>query len=66
VNTDGFKPNLETHLVPLLATKHEDTPTNSDEKSSNSTKVTHHPLLLQVTPISHLCFWDSPHDCTKI
>ncbi|XP_020405936.1 probable aspartyl aminopeptidase isoform X2 [Zea mays] len=48
VNTDGFKPNLETHLVPLLATKHEDTPTNSDEKSSNSTKVTHHPLLLQI------------------
>ncbi|CAD6227911.1 unnamed protein product [Miscanthus lutarioriparius] len=38
VNTDGFKPNLETHLVPLLATKHEDTTTNSDDKSSRLQK----------------------------
>ncbi|KAJ1287248.1 hypothetical protein BS78_03G416300 [Paspalum vaginatum] len=48
VNSDGFKPNLETHLVPLLATKHEEPATNSDDKSSSSTKVTHHPLLLQI------------------
>ncbi|XP_077235795.1 Zn-dependent exopeptidases superfamily protein isoform X2 [Tasmannia lanceolata] len=42
VNTDGFKPNLETHLVPLLATKHEETSTKPEEKT------THHPLLMQV------------------
>uniref|UniRef100_A0A0E0FZE5 aspartyl aminopeptidase n=1 Tax=Oryza nivara TaxID=4536 RepID=A0A0E0FZE5_ORYNI len=49
VNSDGFKPNLENHLVPLLATKHEETTANSSEKnSSSSTKVVHHPLLLQV------------------
>nr|CAB3475562.1 unnamed protein product [Digitaria exilis] len=48
VNSDGFKPNLETHLVPLLATKHEEATMNSDDKSSSSTKVAHHPLLLQI------------------
>ncbi|XP_052167366.1 probable aspartyl aminopeptidase [Oryza glaberrima] len=49
VNSDGFKPNLENHLVPLLATKHEETTANSSEKNSpSSTKVVHHPLLLQV------------------
>jgi aspartyl aminopeptidase len=48
VNSDGFKPNLETHLVPLLATKREEATMNSDDKSSSSTKVAHHPLLLQV------------------
>ncbi|XP_062232125.1 probable aspartyl aminopeptidase [Phragmites australis] len=48
VNSDGFKPNLETHLVPLLATKHEEATMNTDDKTSSSTKVTHHPLLLQV------------------
>jgi hypothetical protein len=56
VNSDGFKPNLETHLVPLLATKHEETTTNSDDKASSSTKVAHHPLLLQVPPRPPLCF----------
>lgn len=49
MNSDGFKPNLENHLVPLLATKHEETTANSSEKNSpSSTKVVHHPLLLQV------------------
>ncbi|KAL6616783.1 hypothetical protein ACP70R_039053 [Stipagrostis hirtigluma subsp. patula] len=48
LNSDGFKPNLETHLVPLLATKHEEAAMNPDEKSSSSTKVAHHPLLLQI------------------
>ncbi|KAG2603516.1 hypothetical protein PVAP13_5KG776400 [Panicum virgatum] len=48
VNSDGFKPNLETHLVPLLATKHEEATMNSDDKSSSSTKVAHHPLFLQI------------------
>ncbi|XP_010244537.1 PREDICTED: probable aspartyl aminopeptidase isoform X2 [Nelumbo nucifera] len=45
VNQDGFKPNLETHLVPLLATKLEETSTESKEKSS---KASHHQLLMQV------------------
>ncbi|PSR98780.1 Aspartyl aminopeptidase [Actinidia chinensis var. chinensis] len=47
VNKDGFKPNLETHLIPLLATKLEDTSSESKEKS-NISKAAHHPLLMQV------------------
>ncbi|GMP22285.1 hypothetical protein CsSME_00000370 [Camellia sinensis var. sinensis] len=47
VNKDGFKPNLETHLIPLLATKVENTSLESKEKS-NITKAAHHPLLMQV------------------
>ncbi|XP_021300362.1 probable aspartyl aminopeptidase [Herrania umbratica] len=48
VNTDGFKPNLETHLVPLLATKPEEEPAEPKEKSSLSSKAVHHPLLMQI------------------
>ncbi|XP_052186361.1 probable aspartyl aminopeptidase [Diospyros lotus] len=45
VNKDGFKPNLETHLIPLLATELEDTSSETKDKSS---KAAHHPLLMQV------------------
>ncbi|KAI3832808.1 hypothetical protein MKX03_026569, partial [Papaver bracteatum] len=48
VNKDGFKINLETQLVPLLATKLEEPSTESKDK----TKVYHHPLLMQ---FSSLC-----------
>ncbi|XVE99065.1 hypothetical protein REPUB_Repub03eG0164800 [Reevesia pubescens] len=48
VNTDGFKPNLETHLVPLLATKPDEAPAESKEKSTLSSKTAHHPLLMQI------------------
>lgn len=49
VNTDGFKPNLETHLIPLLATKHEEASTKSEDGvNSSSSKISHHPLLMQV------------------
>ncbi|XP_031499807.1 probable aspartyl aminopeptidase isoform X3 [Nymphaea colorata] len=50
VNTDGFKPNLETHLLPLLATKPEDeTPLKHEGKCSfPSPKNVHHPVLLQI------------------
>ncbi|KAL5976362.1 hypothetical protein ACLOJK_020693 [Asimina triloba] len=49
VNTDGFKPNLETHLVPLLATKHDEASTKSEKKAtSSSSKAAHPPLLMQV------------------
>ncbi|XP_057980874.1 probable aspartyl aminopeptidase isoform X3 [Malania oleifera] len=49
VNKDGFRPNLETHLIPLLATKIEETSTESKEKSAKlSSKAAHHPLLMQV------------------
>ncbi|OMO69157.1 Peptidase M18 [Corchorus capsularis] len=48
VNTDGFKPNLETHLVPLLATKPEEAPAESKEKNTLPSKAAHHPLLLQI------------------
>uniref|UniRef100_A0A2P2LC77 aspartyl aminopeptidase n=1 Tax=Rhizophora mucronata TaxID=61149 RepID=A0A2P2LC77_RHIMU len=50
VNTDGFKPNLETHLIPLLAAKPEDMPLElMEEKSTaSSSRPAHHPLLMQV------------------
>ncbi|KAF7026395.1 hypothetical protein CFC21_038505 [Triticum aestivum] len=49
VNSEGFKPNLESHLAPLLATTCEETTVNfDDKKGSSSTKTVHHPLLLQV------------------
>ncbi|KAI3892878.1 hypothetical protein MKW92_026616 [Papaver armeniacum] len=44
VNKDGFKINLETQLVPLLATKLEEPSTESKDKA----KVYHHPLLMQI------------------
>ncbi|KAK4769633.1 hypothetical protein SAY86_027783 [Trapa natans] len=47
VNKDGFKPNLETHLVPLLATKPGETSVDPDNKNAIS-KAVHHPLLIQV------------------
>ncbi|EXB36961.1 Aspartyl aminopeptidase [Morus notabilis] len=49
VNKDGFKPNLETHLIPLLASKLEETSLESKDKSTTmSSKDNHHPLLMQV------------------
>ena len=49
VNKDGFKPNLETQLIPLLATKIEDASAESKEKSrASSSKAAHHPVLMQV------------------
>ncbi|KAL0322142.1 UNVERIFIED_CONTAM: putative aspartyl aminopeptidase [Sesamum calycinum] len=49
VNTDGFKPNLETHLIPLLATEAEkESPETNDKTSASSSKDAHHPLLMQV------------------
>ncbi|KAL6228295.1 hypothetical protein ACLB2K_002248 [Fragaria x ananassa] len=49
VNKDGFKPNAETHLIPLLASKLEETASSdTKEKSATiSTKGAHHPLLMQ-------------------
>lgn len=50
MNTEGFKPNLETQLVPLFATKVEEAETRSEDKktASSSLKNAHHSLLLQV------------------
>lgn len=49
VNQDGFKPNLETHLIPLLATKIENATADSTEKSNvSSSKDVHHQLLLKI------------------
>lgn len=45
MNKDGFKPNLETHLNPLLATKHDDASVDIKDKNN---KDSHHPLLMQV------------------
>ena len=53
VNTDGFKPNLETQLNPLLATEADKI---SDEKSDASSKAAHHQLLMQVC-ISQIRFF---------
>ncbi|KAL3649678.1 hypothetical protein CASFOL_006081 [Castilleja foliolosa] len=49
VNTDGFKPNLENHLIPLLAVQDDKTSSESDEKAStSSSKDAHHQLLMQI------------------
>lgn len=50
VNTEGFKPNLENHLVPLLATKLEMQIKSEDQSivSCSSKSPSHHSLLLQV------------------
>ncbi|RID42863.1 hypothetical protein BRARA_J02720 [Brassica rapa] len=50
VNSEGFKPNLETQLVPLLATKQDETSADSKDKnvSPSSNKDAHHPLLMQI------------------
>ncbi|CAK7325248.1 unnamed protein product [Dovyalis caffra] len=49
INKDGFKPNLETHLIPLLATKPEEaSPDTKKKNTDSSSKVVHHPLLMQV------------------
>ncbi|KAK0591716.1 hypothetical protein LWI29_006866 [Acer saccharum] len=49
VNKDGFKPNLETHLIPLLATKQEEASLEPKEKSNaSSSKPAHHSLLMQI------------------
>ncbi|XP_062091797.1 probable aspartyl aminopeptidase [Humulus lupulus] len=47
VNKDGFKPNPETHLIPLLASKLE-TSLDSTDKNSTSSKDAHHSLLMKV------------------
>lgn len=49
VNTDGFKPNLETQLNPLLATEAEKTSSKPDDKSTAASKDAHHQLLMQVS-----------------
>lgn len=46
VNSDGFKPNLETQLVPLLARKVDEGSPDCKERSSG--KDAHHPLLIQI------------------
>ncbi|KAK9735175.1 hypothetical protein RND81_04G188600 [Saponaria officinalis] len=49
VNQDGFKPNLETQLVPLLSTRYEDLHSESNKKDPKSlSKAGHHPELLKV------------------
>ncbi|XP_057515906.1 probable aspartyl aminopeptidase [Amaranthus tricolor] len=49
VNQDGFKPNLETHLVPLLSIKPEEELSESKEKGpKKSSNAWHHPQLLEV------------------
>ncbi|KAG5239576.1 aspartyl aminopeptidase [Salix suchowensis] len=48
INKDGFKPNLETHLIPLLATKSEEASSETKETNTESSKAVHHPLLIKV------------------
>lgn len=48
VNQDGFKPNLETHLVPLLSTKSKEVPDLKEEDSSSFSTPSHHAQLLEV------------------
>ncbi|GMH11569.1 hypothetical protein Nepgr_013410 [Nepenthes gracilis] len=62
VNTDGFKPNLETHLIPLLSTRCEESFLES-KKNSPSSKACHHPQLLEVLSDELKCAAD---DITSI
>lgn len=48
VNKDGFKPNLETQLIPLLATKEESSGESKEKEKPSSSKAANHPLLMQV------------------
>lgn len=49
VNTDGFKPNLETQLIPILASKVENASGDTSDKNNISTKKhPDHPLLMQI------------------
>ncbi|GER40921.1 aspartyl aminopeptidase [Striga asiatica] len=50
VNIEGFKPNLETHLIPLLAVKADKTSSELDAKASASSSDDshHHQLLMQI------------------
>ena len=49
VNQDGFKPNLETHLIPLMAMKMEDNSMESKNEGNDPLlKDALHPLLKQV------------------
>ncbi|XP_024535841.1 probable aspartyl aminopeptidase isoform X2 [Selaginella moellendorffii] len=50
VNTDGFKPNLETHLAPVLATKIKSELAHSNDGNGAiySNASVHHPILLQI------------------
>ncbi|KAL7147158.1 hypothetical protein ABFS83_06G089100 [Erythranthe nasuta] len=49
VNTDGFKPNLETQLIPLLAIQADKTAPELDDKiSSSPLKDAHHQLLMKI------------------
>ncbi|CAA3005191.1 probable aspartyl aminopeptidase [Olea europaea subsp. europaea] len=49
VNTDGFKPNLETHLIPLLATEPEKASSELNDKMNASySKDPHRQLLMEI------------------
>ncbi|XP_057850882.1 probable aspartyl aminopeptidase isoform X3 [Cryptomeria japonica] len=57
VNTDGFKPNLQTHFIPVLASQiKEDFCSVTDEENPlpPSPRNSHHSLLLQVCPSVYL------------
>jgi len=55
VNTEGFKPNAETHLAPILATSIKAALTGEAEKDDGE----HHPLLLKLLADELKC---SPED----
>ncbi|KAG7032012.1 putative aspartyl aminopeptidase, partial [Cucurbita argyrosperma subsp. argyrosperma] len=59
VNQDGFKPNLETHLIPLMAMKMEDNSMESKNEGNDPLlKDALHPLLKQVISEELCCAAD--------
>ncbi|KAJ7556735.1 hypothetical protein O6H91_05G096000 [Diphasiastrum complanatum] len=68
VNADGFKPNLETHLSPVLATQVKSAlsiPAEEGNGAITSARKNHHSILLEVITIVDVFLPQAHAICTK-